>query len=165
VQSGRKLLAVTGHGKKCLLDDANFSKNDEDLEVLDLEREFNVILISALHWGLKSKLSLVLNSAENPVLKSILSLASSCDQDDIHFVIRTRRMKQCDPGNFFTLAAETVVACLSNGHKRIDKYCAISLHLKKARRKVDENVDNQVEALEKIQQLGNLIIDEFNYQL
>jgi hypothetical protein len=138
VQSVRNASGLSGKDWKLLREDLSNSKASEESEEFDFEKEFDLVLGSALNNN---------------------------HSEAMHYFSRTRRMRLTDPNNFYTLAAETVVACFSNGRKKIDKYAAISLHLKKARDLINKNIDSQVEALDRIQRLADLIIDEFDYQI
>jgi len=80
-----------------------------------------------------------------------------------YYVNRTRKMRFVDANNFYTLAAETVVACFSIKRSKIDKYYSIYLHLDRARKVVNNDSPKEVEALHKIEKLTDSIVDIFDY--
>ena len=138
---GKNLLAVTSNERKFLLSDENFTQIDQTPEELNFNEEFDIVLNAASKGSYQDH---------------------SCET---HYVIRTRGMRKEDPNNFYTLAAETVVACFANGRRKIDKYHAITLHLEKARKLVNQNDERQIEVLEKIQHLADSVIDIFDFSI
>lgn len=114
----------------------DFSKAEQDPEELDYEQRFAIVLDAAL----------------DPEL-----LPGS------HYMTLTREMTRNDPQNFYTLAAETIVACLSKCLGRSFKYHLIYLHLGKARIAVDRCSSAQIEALEEVEKLVESVVDIFDY--
>lgn len=100
----------------------------------------------------EKEFAIILDSALNPAVPQA-----------IHYVNRTRKLRIFDKDNFWTLAAETVVACFSRNHSKVEKYHNMILHLKKARNAVDGSLHNEAVALEKIEKLAEMIIDIFDY--
>lgn len=136
---GASIMSRSGGEKRgCLLEIFDDIQTQQELVEFDFEKEFDLVLNSALN--------------DNHL-------------EMVHYVNRTRSMRLNDPNNFYTLAAETVVACFSNGRRKIDKYHSIILHLKKARRAANENLDKHFEVMERIQGLADSIVDIFDYSI
>jgi len=94
----------------------------------------------------------------------ILKLAIGKDvSDKNHYVNRVRKMRFIDANNFYTFAAETVVACFSVRRSKLEKYHSIYLHLEKARNVVNNDSPKEVETLQEIEKIADSVVDIFDY--
>lgn len=105
-------------------------------ELLDLSKEFNIILES-------------IEKAES--------------MTEISCVQRARMMAQQDSNCFYTLAAQTVASCKVNDYRKLEKYHRIYSHLKKAREVVDINSALEMAALEKVEKIVESVVDIFDH--
>ncbi|MDD5396724.1 MAG: hypothetical protein PHW24_01545 [Candidatus Moranbacteria bacterium] len=121
---------------KPVLSDKNSGNTDTHYEEFDFEAEFAIILNSAL------------NHNNIP--------------QEVHYVNRTKKMQFLNQDNFYTLAAETVVACFSLNHDKLEKYHTIHVCLERARSAVDRASKSELKALKKIEKLSEMIMDIFD---
>jgi predicted house-cleaning NTP pyrophosphatase (Maf/HAM1 superfamily) len=109
---------------------------DLSMELLDLEKEFNIILES---------------------------IESAKVVTEISCVQRARMMAQQDPNSFYTLAAQTIASCKTSNYNKLEKYHKIYACLKKTREVVDVNSFTEMAVLKKVEEIVESFIDIFDY--
>jgi hypothetical protein len=118
------------------LSNISILKTQEELVELNLEHEFSLILHSVL---------------------------TSTKDGETHIVNRLRKMRNIDGNDFYTLAAETVVACANTVLRKEEKYYHIGVFFDKLRRVVDMRNSVHADILTKVAALVDKSIDIFDY--